>query len=249
VNENFAAYVLTVQPADSQRRQAMCSELARARFEWRFFEGVTPATPDFRARYSPLRNSVFNNRTVTDAELACYASHHAIWTKIAHGDANAALVFEDDARIADDESFYSALTDVSNNLQRFDLVKFFDYRPKRVALSTRIGSTTFVSHKMIATGAVCYLITKKAAQQLLEARPRFFRAVDDDWTHAWELGVRIWSVHPNPVVTEEDGASLIEIERQASRRARSKCRSIWNIMLTAHKQLRTVIYHRQLADR
>lgn len=243
---NIQAYVLTVEGVGGARRNAMVQELDRACFTWRFFEGVTTKAPDLRNGYSPVRNLLFNNRNVTDAELACYASHRAIWREIATGHDDAALVFEDDARIIDDKAFYAALADITNNLQQFDLVKFVDHQPKQVALTKQVGSTPFASHKMIATSAACYLVTRKAARKLLDARSHIFRAVDDDWTHPWELGVRIWSVHPNPVATVEDGMSLIEAGRLQSRRERSTLRSLWNIVMTANKQFRMAGYRRKL---
>jgi GR25 family glycosyltransferase involved in LPS biosynthesis len=241
---DIPAYVLTIYPPGEGRRVRMAHEFARARFPWRFFEGVTIQAPDLWQPYSRLQNLLFYKYSVSAPEMACYLSHRAIWREIADGQAEAALVFEDDAFIKDDTAFYQALDDIRRNLGHFDVVKFHDFRPKAAAVTKTVGQTTLASYRWLPTSAACYLISKAAARKLL-ARERLFRPIDVDWTYAWELGVKIWSVHPNPVVTDDEGISSISDARSTA--GRSPWRRVWNEILTVQKRLQTARYHAALA--
>jgi glycosyl transferase family 25 len=241
------AYVLTIEPEGGRRRTAMTAELTRSGYQWQFFQGVTADGALRELTYSPLRNTLFNNRSVTPPELGCYASHRAIWRGLIESGDEAALVFEDDARVTDDDAFHTAVADVMRDAGSFDVVKFHDHAPKRVVCQMAAGQTHLVSHKMIAGSTACYLVTRQGARKMLDRRPIVFRAIDDDWTYAWELGVRIWSVHPNPVSIVELDVSAIESERMKARKQRGVVRKLWNLFLTFQKQMKTAQYHRWLA--
>lgn len=221
----------------------MEAALSQARFDWRFFDGVTTQSPGLWDSYSRLRNLLFHKYSVSAPELACYLSHRAMWREIASGTAPAALVFEDDALIVDDTAFYQAINDIRHSLDLFEIVKFHDFRPKDVAVSKRFGRTTLVSFRSLPTSTACYLITRAGAQKMLRRR-HLFRPVDQDWTNAWEFGLRMWSVHPNPVATDDEGNSAIQQARNSARR--SLPRVIWNEVLTLRKKFHTTRYHRSL---
>ena len=240
---DVSAYVLTIHAPGEGRRPRMETELSRARFEWRFFEGVTVDAPDLWKSYSRFRNLLFYKYPVTAPEMACYLSHRAIWQEIASGQSKAALVFEDDAFITDDQALYRAIRDVAAHLDKIDVVKFYDYRPKAIGLQLDLGATTLVSHRALSASTVSYLITKVGAQKML-TRNRLFRPVDQDWVNAWELDLRILSVHPNPVSTDDEGMSTIQESRKATRR--NLLRTAWNEFLTVRRKRLTARYHSRL---
>ena len=107
-----------------------------------------------------------------------------------------------------------------------------------------IGSTGIVRYKYAASGAVAYLIDRKAAQKLL-SRKRFFRAVDEDLSWPWELGLSIWSVSPNLVeeVSHNLGGSLLEMDRKSTKRRRNIARSLWGNVIQAYKLARSKAYN------
>ncbi|MCX7303813.1 MAG: glycosyltransferase family 25 protein [Hyphomicrobiales bacterium] len=223
-------YVLTIDPPAGPRRESIVAELSRAPFPWEFVEGVRKDDQSLSWLYSPLKNLLFCKRSLAPAEIACYAGHRLIWQRIVASPDPYGLVFEDDAGIPDWAAFGRALEDVVG----YDYVKFFDFAPKSVALSKTVGSTELVMHRMIASGAVCYLISRSAAQRLL-SRKNIYRAADEDISRAWEFGFDVWSVWPNPVV-EKHFCSNISEGRQP--KERNVLRSLYGNILQAHKQIR-----------
>jgi len=236
-------YVLTIDPPDGRRRQHISRELNDIGIAWQFVEGVRSGDPSLTALYSPAKNLLLCKRSMAPAEVAAYAGHRRIWELIDRSAEPYALVFEDDAVIAEADVFRQTLADLTSG--DFDLVKLFDFHPKPVAVRARIGKTQLVSHRTVASGMVCYLISRDAARKLL-SRIRIFRAVDEDTSHPWEFGIRVWSVWPNPVAhgAEMLGGSMIETDRLASKK--SMLRSVYAELLQLRKKLRTASYHARL---
>jgi len=188
-------------------------------------EGVRTDAPVVKTLYSPWKNLLFQKRSLSPAEIACYAGHRAIWEKIVSRNEPYAVVFEDDAKIVDNDKFAQALSDITSG--QFDLVKLFDLRPKSIVMRSSFRSTALVVHKMVAASTCCYVISREAASRLL-SRQSVYRAVDEDFSHPWEFGITIWSVHPNPVI-EGQFASAIEGARLDSRR--NKLRSLYGLLV------------------
>lgn len=226
-------YVLTIDPPAGTRRESIARELADMPFEWEFVEGLRKGDAALDALYSPARNLLLSKRSLSAGEIACYAGHRMIWQKIAAGPDACAIVFEDDATITDREAFDRALRDVT--AAPFDIVKLWDIKPKPVFVRRRIGDTQIVVHKMIASGTGCYLISRDAARKMLR-RKTVFRAVDEDFSHAWEFNVQIWSVWPNPV-SERLLESSLEADRVSTKR-RAPLRSLWGEALQFVKKQR-----------
>ncbi|MDT4854352.1 hypothetical protein FQZ97_886520 [compost metagenome] len=135
----------------------------------------------------------------------------------------------------------------------WDIIKLFNFTAKNVISTRHAGNSKFVCHKRPANGAVGYLINPPAAKRLLR-RKRIFRPIDEDLSHPWELGLRVWSASKNLLseVSHELGGSLLEGERhlldEASRRNAIRFGAKRNI-LELEKQLRSTLYARKiLAD-
>jgi GR25 family glycosyltransferase involved in LPS biosynthesis len=177
-----------------------------------------------------------------------YAGHRRIWEKFAQSGSEFAVVFEDDFHLRDKERLLATIQECMALDDRWDIVKFFDFQPrKKVAKRLNLATASLVAHKFPATGAVAYLIRREAALRLL-ARRRVFRAVDEDLSCPWEFGIRVWSTSENLVdeISHDLGGSLLEIERLQKKRQRSALRSLWGECLAAHKNFRARLYQRRL---
>ena len=240
------AYVLTIEPPGGPRRKSIAQQLEPAAFSWEFFEGVRRDDAGLQELYSPLRNLLLAKRSVTPSELACYASHRAIWRRIVSSGERYALVLEDDARVVDHVALSSALAEVERG--DFDLVKLSDLRPKHIVKRVVAGQIELVSHKMLASGTVGYVLSADAAARLLQRR-RVYRAVDEDIGHAWEFGIDVWSVAPNPVdeAPLARATSAIQVERLQG--GGNPLRSLYGELLQARKRILTARYHSRLQVR
>ncbi|MCR4268468.1 glycosyltransferase family 25 protein [Nitratireductor sp. ZSWI3] len=244
---DLCAYILTVETEESLRRQHAEREMSALGIEREFVQGFRKTDPSLGEHYSEVMNLLLHKRSLTAGEIAVYAGHRRIWRRIVESGRTCALVLEDDFRVLDRDLFLRSIDDLMAHPGDWDLVKFFDYKPKSVVASVRIGSTTAVAHKYPASGAVAYLIGADAARALLQ-RKRIFRAVDEDFSHPWEFSIRVWSTQPNTVAEASDalGGSILAEDRQAVRRNRKILRSLWGNVLQGTKLARSLLYRHGL---
>ena len=242
-------FVLTVEAPDQPRRRHAAAELERLGIEAQFVEGYGTADAHIDSLYSPLRNLLMSKRSLSRGEIAVYAGHRAVWQRLIESGAEVALVLEDDFKITDDEALKAVMRDSIPCTDQWDVVKLFDFRPKRIVLRKIFGSTNVVAYKYPASGAVAYLITRNAALKLLR-RPRIYRPVDEDISHMWEFGIRVWSVCPNVAAEHSEalGGSKIDEGRSARTETRRMGRSLWGNVLQAVKLARSLAYRRRLGQ-
>ena len=222
------AYVLTIEPPGGPRRSSIAQQLETVAFPWTFFEGVRRDDAALQGLYSPFRNALLSKRSVTPSELACYASHRAIWRQVVLSGEPYALVLEDDARIIDRAALASALAEVERG--DFDLVKLNDLRPKHVVKRVIAGEVELVSHKMLASGTVGYVISAAAAARLLRRQ-------------------RVWSVAPNPVDEAPIAAATSSIQGERQQNRRNRLRSLYGVLLQGRKRILTMRYQSRLQVR
>ena len=193
--------------------------------------------------YSQTKNLLLSKRSLTTGEIATYAGHRKIWQRIIDDGCAYALVLEDDFHIADKGRFQVAIADCLSASQKWDIVKFFDLKPKRIVHRKKIGATDLVAFRYPASGAVAYLISRDAACRLLSRR-RIFRQVDVDLSWPWEFGLVVWSIYPSLVeeISSRLGGSHLEDMRLSKRAKRSLIRGVWGNFVQAWKLLRAFIY-------
>jgi glycosyl transferase family 25 len=233
-------YVLTLDSPLGVRYRSAARQLARLPLDVTFVPGVRFADPAMAPRYSSWRNRLFMKRPLTGGEVGVFMGHRRIWGRLLAAGHDLALVFEDDFLIHHDDALLTAIADSCSLPITWDIVKFFDFKPKVPVRYWRATATTFVAYKYPPSGCVAYLIRASAAARLLQRRT-IYRPIDEDWSHPWESGLRIISVTPNPVTeaAENLGGSMLEADRQAAKkRHRSVVRSLHGGLLTLVKNTR-----------
>ncbi len=226
---------------DGVRRQNTRQQFARLPLEWRFVTGVPPGDEGGSGRYSPWRNLARMKRSMTPGEVSCYHGHRKIWQTMLDDGHDMALVLEDDFSVVDRPALLLAIDNAGLIASRWDVVKFFDFSTKPVISSRIVNQTEFVYHKYPTSGCVAYLIRAAAAAALLQ-RQSIFRPIDEDWSHPWEIGLRLLSVVPNPVteIAIDLGGSLLDADRQGIRRTnRNWLRSLHGNVLAIEKQIQS----------
>ena len=268
----LACHVLTVDAQGGSRRSHAESQLSALPLRYEFVDGIDasrhtepslinasstnasrigPSRSDRRpsidnAVYSRWRNRLYMKRSMTEGEIAVYMGHRRIWQRIVDGDADAAMVLEDDFTITCPAAFMTAVSAAVVNGSRWDIVKLFDYRNNRkIVRRSEWGGGGFVQYRYPSSGCVAYLINRESCRRLL-ARTRLARPVDVDLSHPWEFGLRTWSLQSGVVgeAAASLGGSLLEPQRQTHR---STLRSIYGNVLSMNKLIRSAIYHRQLS--
>jgi glycosyl transferase family 25 len=199
----FPATIISLSRATDRRAQC-ASELAAIGLPFEFFDAVEGAelTPiELAAVYDSEANAKGFKRPLSPAEIGCYLSHRAIWRRLAEGDADSALVFEDDLRLL------AGAAEAIERLNGFDLsdvmVKL-DGVDGGGGEGLDIGGGFRLRQPIIqpprTTG---YVVGREAARRLLVARERFFRPVDIDLKHFWEHRVPILVLAPAIIPHDE----------------------------------------------
>lgn len=247
---NVPCYVLTIESEGGARRAHASQELHSLGLSAVFVKGFHKSDPWIVSEYSEPLNLLLSKRGLTRGEIAVYCGHRKIWREFLSSGHSHALILEDDFRVSNRAEFAAAIRDGLEQSANWDILKFFDFKPKRVIESLTINSTKLVRYKYAASGAVAYMISRDAAQKLL-SRKRFFRAVDEDFSWPWEFGLSIWSVSPNLVMEISDvlGGSLLEKDRRVAKRRRNIARSVWGNVIQAYKLVRSKLYEVELNRR
>ncbi|MCV0352547.1 MAG: glycosyltransferase family 25 protein [Nitratireductor sp.] len=241
---DIPSYVLTIEQEGGERRTHAYQQLSALGLNTSFVKGFDKEDPSIIDEYNGLLNLLLSKRSLTNGEVAVYCGHRKIWRKFLASHHTHALILEDDFRINDKDKFLRAICDGFDHSLDWDILKFFDFKPKRVLERKAINETSIVRYKYAASGAVAYLIDREAAEKLL-SRKRFFRAVDEDLSWPWELGLSVWSVSPNLVeeVSHTLGGSLLEADRMSKKRRRNVFRSLWGNVIQAYKLVRSKTYN------
>ncbi len=239
-------YVITVDQNGGFRRKNSQTQFDRVGMPFTFIEGITQKHKNSVQIYSRLRNLIWHKRNLSAGEIFVYSSHRKAWQTFLDSDEDVALIAEDDLEITDPEAFKDIMQSAIAP-DKWDILKLFDYRPKKAVNSEDWRGKTLVDYKYPASGCVAYLITRSAARKLL-SRSKIYRPVDEDFSFCWEFGLCVRSVSPNIVdeISENLGGSTLEIDRRRVRKQKNLLRSLWGIGLQVGKQLRARRYSRGL---
>ncbi|MGB3897700.1 MAG: glycosyltransferase family 25 protein [Mesorhizobium sp.] len=240
---DLGVFVLTMESPNGPRRTHAFEELGRLGIPFDFIQGIDQGSAEIDHAYSRLLNWTRHKRSLTRGEISVYLGHRKIWREVMRRGTDFALIFEDDFKIRDDEQFLLAINDALSHQGVWSVVKFFDYNHKKVVETVKIGGTQLVGYKYPASGAVAYLIDRKAVQSLLRRR-YLFRPIDEDFSHPWEFSIRVWSTSPNLVdeVSFRLGGSTLERDRWDLRHKKIIIRSVWGNFLQAGKFIRSLSY-------
>ncbi len=194
-------YVISLADA-AVRRRNMTERLAAVGLPFRFFDAV-----DGRSRRLP--DTIDGARVVrtlfeTEAMLACTASHRLLHRMIAEGDAETALILEDDATIPPD---FVAVVEQARALD-FDVFKLegINASKRRITVG-RIGRHDVIITNRPSVGAAAYLLRRNAARRIC-ALPTIDQTSDSVFQDT-RLRLRVLEMHPFCV--QQDGATETQL--------------------------------------
>ncbi len=188
--------------------------------------------------------------SLRSSEIGLFVSHRSCWERLVSDDVDAALILEDDVRL--EENFDELLSFVTKHILDLGYVKFrvgpVRGKARIVKSDVGTGGKEIVEPLVVPFGTYAQLVSRIAAEKLLESTVRFDRPIDTFLQLRHVSGQRVYSVNPSGVVenSSEIGGSTIhgkdrrmgwidrEIKRFTYRReVRRLSRLYWNSVVVS----------------
>jgi glycosyl transferase, family 25 len=211
-------------PRDAARMQTIAQRLDALGLPFERFDAVDgrrlePAELD--AMYSAQANRVHYPQPLVAGEIGCYASHLALWQRIADSGDAAALVLEDD--VEPTPLLRPVLDALAALPPCWDMVKLIG-RDSETPLQSwplvdavaATAAARLIRYRRVPSLTGAYAISRAGALRLLAARRPFFRPIDIDLRYWWECKLRVFGVAPYPV-RHADAAAVSSIGARRTR--------------------------------
>ena len=217
-------FVISLRSARA-RRAHVASEMAAAGLRFHFFDAVeADAEPErhFVATNLPLYK-INSRRPPLPAEIACYASHRAMWRRCVELGAPI-VVLEDDFRLL--PGFADALPRLEGLTREFGFVRIQSLQRGRRRFTPKVvRNDSELAVHYLADVPLCmlaYSIDPSAAAALIESSAYLTAPVDKFMQRTWEHGVPVFGIAPQLVDTASvSGQSTIGDRSHKS----------WNLLL------------------
>ena len=199
------------QSAD--RRADMAKRLNPLHVSYTFFKAVnghaldTNNLPD----YDRTRRRLYFGRDLTKGEIGCLLSHRALYQHMVDNNIECAIILEDDVFI--EPSFPQLIREALQSPVKWDIIRFLAY-DKVQKIGRDIYSLPTKPHKLArlpttSGGAYGYMLTKKAAQELLRHMRKNALPVDILHGYVWRTGLETFILRPSPVSADLFNQSTI----------------------------------------
>lgn len=193
----------------TERRQRMQQQLDELGVPFAFFEAV-----DGRAGVHPLLQKYDEKKRMRrkghplmPGEVACYASHYALWQWCLEHD-EPILVIEDDVRL--NAHLTTLMPQLPALLSRYPYLRLARlFNGKRLLVDALGDKRVICKYLDKPRGTQCYALAPAAAARFLAYSERFFLPVDDFMDQEWRHGVPALGIEP-PIVEHEHFSSEIE---------------------------------------
>jgi glycosyl transferase family 25 len=148
---------------------------------------------------------------LTKTEIGVFLSHREAWRRIIEDRLDFAFVFEDDAQIEPAE-FAALLEFVAAERKAWDYVLLPALPIRKGAEIARRGSLALMRPEAPPLRAIAQIVSRAAAERLLERTLPFDRPVDTLLQMTWVTGQPLLVASPSPVrdVSPETGGTTVQ---------------------------------------
>lgn len=192
----------------AKRRASIVRQFAERSLEFAFFDALTPKRAAREvAGYDSYEFFSNCGRLATDTEIACYASHLAVWRRCAAGD-RPYLILEDDAALSAD--FVSGLDVVARHVAEKGFIRVSIPAVGDASGVHREGAFDIRLCRRVPLLALGYAVSPSAAQALAAKGGVVEEPVDKFLQRFWRHRQRVYALHP-PIVGLGECAAVSDI--------------------------------------
>ena len=158
-------YVISLISAD-QRREHIKQQFDKKEVDFKFFDAVTPALALSLSKDMGLN---YNEKYLTEGELACFMSHVSLWKKIVDENISYMAIFEDDIYLGENAreflNFYNWIK------EDWDIVKL-ELTQSKIIISNKLelskNDREFFELQYPHLGAGAYILSNACAIKLIQ---------------------------------------------------------------------------------
>lgn len=183
------------------KRNFISDQFKFININYNFFNAITPSSKTFiNHSYNKRRTEIHYGRPLMNTELACALSHISLWENLINQNKfTHYLILEDDVEID------TGLDDLLNSydFSKLDLIKLSGQhnRPnKQIAKLIHNRNLYMLAYGPLDASA--YLISKKAAKQMLPYALKLNFAIDVIMDRSFEHKIPIYCIKPYPVISK-----------------------------------------------
>jgi glycosyl transferase family 25 len=215
--------ILTMKSAEKRQRQMSrnletASGIASA--SWSFFYALSPEAAGLQ--YDERHTFEEYGRTLSPAELSCFASHYKIIEDfVLEGAAEYLFVLEDDVFL--DPCFNFDLLPEFMSAIGVDYLRLYSRDLSPANLLNYSGRTQIYRFTWPCGGTQAYIFSRNGAEKFLNARAsdrRIARPIDVELDRYWTTGNAIVALYPYPVMEMFEGTLIHTNDQMAIRRDR-----------------------------
>lgn len=211
--------IFVISMRESLDRRAAFAERANdAPVPWHFFDAHTEAMPGLV--YDDAAAKVIRARSLTKAEIGCYASHYALWTQLLD-DAGAEqyVVLEDDVII--DWNFLKRIAQVDFGRSGIDYLRLYCLRPGSFVVRKYryLENRHLIQLMDPAYGTQGYVITRGGARRLIPRCNRIVRPIDSQLDRYWDHGIPNLCLFPFPIIEQFVSSTIGNLRSVAEEQA------------------------------
>ncbi len=191
--------IVVINLKKSTRRRAACqSKLAEHGLQAEYFEACDGASPDqnWFQQQDPQAFLINTGRNATAGELACFASHKALWQRCVR-DQTPLLIMEDDFRLS--QAFPAAVSSAAQLIDEHGFIRLQSETRARSLTIRSIDNFQLRLYSKVPHSMMCYALSPKAAAGLLVHCDIFSAPVDVFVKQFWLHRQAIYGLQPYTV--------------------------------------------------
>ena len=191
-----------------QRRESIREQFDVLDTEFEFFDAITPDhAPEHISGYDEDEFAVNCGRAATATEIACYASHLALWRRCAD-EGVPYLILEDDAQL--DDTFLTGLLVASSQINKLGFIRMSLPELSTSVIMRKLGPFDIHFCRRVPLLALGYAISPRTAEQLVRRGGTIEEPVDKYLQRYWRHEQPVFAIEP-PVVRLADHAAASDI--------------------------------------
>lgn len=197
--QNFLCLVINLDRSP-HRLESIRAQLEAASIDYERFVALEGRAlpPDALTQVDVPTYRRSHGKDPTAGEMGCYLSHIGAMKHFLNSEHAYCLVLEDDAQVPPDAR--ALVTSVIASAAPWDMVMLYgNHTAQPVATAVLEGGRSLVGYFGKQTGAVAYLLNRRAAQAYVDHLIPMRLPIDHAFGQAWHWGLRIRGVSPLPV--------------------------------------------------